>query len=105
MGLSKRIEGVKCDMIPDETGDLTFASTVFFPKNGDNPWVGSKAARRATYEPKRTVYDSKRMMCKKLTNRKIRRLMKNWPFDLDSTKNDIVYKLGDVERKSPQDIA
>ena len=93
-------------MIPDEDGDVVYPSAVFFPQNGDNPWIGTKAARRAQHYPETTVYDSKRMLCKKIDDENIQKLIPNWPFELDSTPNgEIQYKIGEVERYSPEDIS
>ena len=51
-GPSGNIDGVKCDMICDEDGDAVFASVVYYPENGDHPWVGTKAARKSMIYPK-----------------------------------------------------
>lgn len=55
-------------MVPDEDGDLVLSSTVFYPKDSDSPWVGTKAKRRAIYYPERVFYDSKRMLCKPMND-------------------------------------
>ena len=74
-------------MVPDEDGDFVLHSVVYFPQNGDRPWVGTKAARRLQTYPKQTVYDSKRMLTKKIDDESIEKLKPNWPFELDHTPN------------------
>ena len=104
--MTDRIEGVKCDMIPDEDGDLVFPSAVFYPPNSDNPWIGSKAARRLVYSPERVFYDSKRMLCKQLTDPAIQKLLPFWPFELQpAVTGEILYKLSEVIMYRPEEIS
>ena len=104
--MSDRIEGVKCDMVPDEDGDLVLASTVFYPTDSDSPWVGTKAARRAVYYPERVFYDSKRMLCKLLSDPNIQKLKPYWPFELESSvSGEILYKLSPVTMYRPEEIS
>ena len=104
--MKDRIEGVKCDMVPDEDGDLVFASNVFYPTDSDSPWVGTKAARKAVYYPERVFYDSKRMLCKLLSDQKIQKLMPYWPFELQaSVSGEILFKLSEVTLYRPEDIS
>ena len=58
------IEDVKCNMVPDEDGDLVYPSCVFYPKDSDSPWVGAKAKRRSIYYPGRVFHDSQIMLGK-----------------------------------------
>ena len=74
-------------MVPDEDGDVVLRSVVYFPQNGNHPWVGTKAARRLQTYPMQTVYDSKRMLTKKIDDENIQKLKPNWPFELDHTPN------------------
>ena len=74
-------------MVPDEDGDLVIPSVAYFPENGDRPWVGKKAARKLETHAEFTVYDSKRMLTKKINDENIEKLKPNWPFKLDHTPN------------------
>ena len=104
--MSNRIQGVKCDMVPDEDGDLVLNSMVFYPKDSDSPWVGKKAARRTIYTPERVFYDSKRMLCKQIDDPNIKKLKPFWPFQLESNvAGEILYKLDDVTMYRPEDIS
>ena len=104
--MSDRIEGVKCDMVPDEDGDLVLASIVFYPTDSDSPWVGTKAGRRAVYYPERVFYDSKRMLCKLLSDPNIQKLKPYWPFELESSvSGEILYKLSPVTMYRPEEIS
>ena len=82
--MSDRISGIVIDMIPisNENGHTSVPSALRISENGDPPLVGSSALRGQYPGPKRTLYDSKRMIGMKVTDQEIVSYMNSWPFDV-----------------------
>ena len=65
--MGKSIDGVKCEMLPDEDGDVVVPSVLYCPEQKGaefppKPWVGTKATRKLVDYPLLTLFDSKRML-------------------------------------------
>jgi molecular chaperone DnaK len=100
------MEGGEPVVIPNAEGARTTPSVVAFTKNGER-LVGQAAKRQAITNPKNTVFSSKRLIGRKISE--VREEAKGFPFKVVEGKNSDAYievQAGDkTEQFAPQQIS
>ncbi|XP_059152381.1 heat shock 70 kDa protein-like [Physella acuta] len=66
------------EIIADEDGNRTVPSYVSF--HDDDRLVGQAAKAQASMNPKNTIYDVKRLIGRRFSDRVVKKDLKNWPF-------------------------
>jgi len=98
------LEGGEPKVIQNSEGANTTPSIVAFTASGEK-LVGQAAKRQAVTNPEKTVFESKRLIGRKMTSKEVQEFAKVAPFKVLESKNgDAWLKAGDREY-SPQEIS
>ena len=76
----------KVDVIPNDQGNRTTPSKVAY--GGPQMLVGDAAASLVAKTPKSVIYDSKRLIGRKFTDKEVQKDLKIWPFDVEKEEGD-----------------
>lgn len=76
----------RVEIIPNDQGNRTTPSMVAFTDT--ERLVGDAAKNQASANPKNTIYDAKRLIGRKFSDKIVQEDMKHWPFTVVSDKND-----------------
>lgn len=95
------------EIIPNEFGNRTTPSYVAFTNSGR--LIGDSAKNQVNTNPKNTVFDSKRLIGRRFSDRAVQRDLKNWPFKVVPGAGDrpvIVVKYNGEEKElAPEEIS
>ncbi len=100
----------KVEIIPNEMGERTTPSIVYFDEKEKN-YVGQKAKNNRMNYPLSTIYDSKRLIGRNYNSKEVQNDMKYWPFkvieDLKTKRTFIEVDLGVKGKKNfkPEEIS
>lgn len=97
------IEGGEAVVLPNPEGSRTTPSIVAF--NDEDTFVGQQAKRQAIINPKRTVYDVKRLIGKKYRDADVVEFRKISPFDVVEATNGDAWVMVAGQRYSPQELS
>ena len=90
-------------VIANSEGVRTTPSIVAYVEGGDNALVGQFAKRQAETNPKRTVYDIKRLVGRKYHDKRIQDMKDRYPFDIIEANNgDAWVEVGGENMAPPQ---
>lgn len=99
----------KVEIIPDpSTGAKTIASYVSFKEDGEII-VGNIAKSQATLNPKNTIYDAKRFIGRRFSDKIVQENYKKYPFKIiDDGKDRVIFEVeykGEIKRYYPEEIS
>lgn len=98
------MEGGKPEIITNAEGNRTTPSVVAISKNGDRI-VGQTARRQAVTNPGKTVYEMKRLIGRRWTDKEVQRDIKLMGYDMvKGTDGSVKVKMGDKEY-SPEELS
>ena len=112
LGLNYVLVGVwnnkKVEIIPNEMGTNTTPSVVSF--DGNERLIGQAGKEKITKNFKNTVYDAKRLIGRRFTDKIVQEDMKRWPFKVEKDdKTDrpliVVDYLGQKKKFLPEEIS
>ncbi|XP_027353185.1 heat shock 70 kDa protein-like [Abrus precatorius] len=97
----------KVEVIPNEQGNRTTPSCVAFTQT-QRLW-GDAAMNHRTKNPHNTVFDAKRLIGRRFSDKSVQQDMKLWPFKVVSASRDkpmiaVTYK-GEEKRFAPEEIS
>lgn len=97
----------KVEIIPNDQGNNTTPSYVAFTE--EERLIGDAAKNQVARNPRNTVFDAKRLIGRKFTEKSIQDDMKHWPFKVESGAGDkplisVDYK-GEVKKFHPEEIS
>ena len=96
----------RVEIVANDQGNRTTPSYVAF--NSTEKLVGDAAKSQVTLNPKNTVYDAKRLMGQKFSDKSVQEQLKHFSFDVKSGPNDVpsicVSYKGEEKSFSPQEI-
>ena len=75
----------KVEIIPNEMGMNTTPSVVSF--EGKERLIGQAAKDQITKNYKNTIYDAKRLIGRRYTDKTVKEDMKKWPFKIEKDEN------------------
>ena len=75
--------GGRVEIIPNDQGNRITPSVVAFTDDSER-LIGDSAKNQAAMNPERTVYDAKRLIGRRFTEKDVQNDMKNWPFKVVS---------------------
>jgi len=87
------MEGGKAKIIQNENGENTTPSVVLFDEKGEKEAVGESAKSRASLEPKRVIFEAKRLIGRKFSpteekeKEEIEKFRQIAPFKIIPSKN------------------
>ena len=94
------------EIISNDLGSRTTPSYVGF--NDTDRLIGSEAKMNSTSNPENTIYDAKRLIGRKFSDKEVQDDMKNWPFKVvqksGKPKVEVVWK-GETHQFSPEEIS
>jgi len=95
------------DIIANDTGSRTTPSYVAFTE--DERLIGEGAKNQAVRNPRNTVFDAKRLIGRKFTDRAVQTDIKTWPFEVFADKDGkptirVEYK-GEKKTFTPEEIS
>lgn len=96
-------ESGKVTIIPDSEGNRTVPSIVGFLDGGSRV-VGHAARRQAASNPKRTIYDIKRIIGLGLDDSKVQSEISRFPFDVVETNGRLMVKV-DEKLYAPEEVS
>ena len=95
------------DIISNEVSSKTTPSYVSFTEN--ERYIGNTAKDMVGRNPKNTVYDAKRLIGNKFSDKKIQNELKNYSFNVESDENDkpviVVDYLNEKKKFHPEQIS
>ena len=96
----------RTEIIPNDQGNRTTPSYVAFTDS--ERLIGDAAKNQATANPKNTVYDAKRLIGRKFTDKVVQEDVRLWPFTVKADKGDKpvieVDSMGKTERLHAEQI-
>ena len=97
----------KVEIIPNDQGNNTTPSYVAFTE--EERLIGDAAKNQVARNPRNTVFDAKRLIGRKFTDKSIQEDMKHWPFKVESGAGDkpvisVDYK-GETKKFQPEEIS
>ena len=97
----------RVEVIPNDQGNRTTPSMVAFTDT--ERIFGNAAKNQASSNPKNTIYDAKRLIGRKYSEKTVQEDMKHWPFTVVPDKNDnplieVTYK-GEKHQFRPEEIS
>ena len=97
----------RVEVIANDQGNRTTPSYVAFTES--ERLVGDAAKNQASMNPRNTVYDAKRLIGRKFSDKTVQEDIKLWPFQVQSDGNDkpqikVAYK-GDDKVFAPEEIS
>ena len=97
----------KVEIIPNDQGNNTTPSYVAFTE--EERLIGDAAKNQVARNPKNTVFDAKRLIGRKFTEKTIQDDMKHWPFKVESSAGDkpiiVVDYKGETKKFHPEEIS
>lgn len=93
----------KAEIITNAEGGRTTPSVVAVNKNGER-LVGQLARRQQVTNPKNTIYEVKRLIGRKFTDKEVQRDLKLMGYEIVKSGNAVKVKMGDKEY-SPEEIS
>lgn len=93
----------KAEIITNAEGGRTTPSVVAVNKNGER-LVGQLARRQQVTNPKNTIYEVKRLIGRKFTDKEVQRDLKLMGYEIVKSGNGVKVKMGDKEY-SPEEIS
>lgn len=93
----------KADIITNAEGGRTTPSVVAVNKNSER-LVGQLARRQQVTNPKNTVYEVKRLIGRKFTDKEVQRDLKLMGYEIVKSGNAVKVKMGDKEY-SPEEVS
>ncbi len=93
----------KAEIITNAEGGRTTPSVVAINKNGER-LVGQLARRQQVTNPKNTIYEVKRLIGRKFTDKEVQRDLKLMGYEIVKSGNAVKVKMGDKEY-SPEEIS
>lgn len=98
------IEGGKPEIIANSEGNRTTPSVVAINKNGDR-LVGQTARRQSVTNPKNTVYEMKRLIGRRWTDKEVQRDIKLMGYEMvKGSDGSVKVKMGDKDY-SPEELS
>ena len=77
----------RVEIIANDQGNRTTPSYVAFNEEGDR-LIGDSAKNQANRNPKNTIFDAKRLIGRKYTDKTVKNDMKHWPFKVKKIGDD-----------------
>lgn len=77
----------KVIVIPDEHGSTFTPSYVSFTEH--RRLIGQEAKKQSFKNAKNTIYDSKRLLARKLSDKSVQEDIRYWPFKIEADEFDI----------------
>ena len=98
----------KVEIIPNEMGMNTTPSVVSF--EGKERLIGQAAKDKITQNYKNTIYDAKRLIGRRYTDKTVKDDMKKWPFKIEKDENSdrpliVVEYLNEIKKFFPEEIS
>ena len=98
----------KVEIIPNEMGMNTTPSVVSF--EGKERLIGQAAKDKITQNYKNTIYDAKRLIGRRYTDKTVKEDMKKWPFKIEKDENSdrpviVVEYLNEIKKFFPEEIS
>ncbi len=97
----------KVEIIPNKMGESTTPSVVSF--SNDKILIGKEAKKQITRNYENTIYDVKRLIGRKYTDKTVEEDMKLWPFIIEKDENNnpqiIVNYKGEKRKYYPKEIS
>ncbi len=93
----------KAEIITNSEGARTTPSVVAINKNGER-LVGQLARRQQVTNPKNTIYEVKRLIGRKFSDKEVQRDLKLMGYEIVKSGNGVKVKMGDKEY-SPEEIS
>ena len=97
----------KVEIIPNDQGNNTTPSYVAFTE--DERIIGDAAKNQIARNPRNTVFDAKRLIGRKFSDRSVQEDMKHWPFKLEQGAGDkpmiVVNFKNEVKKFHPEEIS
>ena len=93
----------KAEIITNSEGGRTTPSVVAINKNGER-LVGQLARRQQVTNPKNTIYEVKRLIGRKFTDKEVQRDLKLMGYEIVKSGNAVKVKMGDKEY-SPEEVS
>ena len=82
--------GVQHEVIQDSMRQRAIASVVKYEKAGKCV-VGQSAVNRSSDNPRRTIFDSKRMLGRRFRDKEVKEMMEHWPFTVVGDDRDQLF--------------
>tara|TARA_Y100000389_G_scaffold40620_1_gene35189 strand:- start:13135 stop:14985 length:1851 start_codon:yes stop_codon:yes gene_type:complete len=96
----------KPEIIPDESGNRTFASYVSFGE--EERLIGNTAKSQSAMNPKNTIYDAKRFIGRSFNDPKVQEIIPRYPFKiLDDGQNKPIFEIEfkkEIKKFYPEEI-
>ncbi len=97
----------KVEIIPNDQGNNTTPSYVAFTE--EERLIGDAAANQTARNPKNTVFDAKRLIGRKFSDKTVQDDIKLWPFKVEEGPNEkpmisVVFK-GETKKFQPEEIS
>ncbi len=98
----------KVEIIPNEMGMNTTPSVVSF--EGKERLIGQAAKDKITQNYKNTIYDAKRLIGRRYTDKTVKEDMKKWPFKIEKDENSdypviVVEYLNEIKKFHAEEIS
>jgi heat shock 70kDa protein 1/2/6/8 len=97
----------KVEIIPNDQGNNTTPSYVAFTE--EERLIGDSAKNQVARNPKNTVFDAKRLIGRKFSEKSIQDDMKHWPFKVEAGAGDkpmiVVDYKGESKKFHPEEIS
>ena len=97
----------KVEIIPNDQGNNTTPSYVAFTE--DERIIGDAAKNQIARNPRNTVFDAKRLIGRKFSDRSVQEDMKHWPFKVEQGAGDkpmiVVNFKNEVKKFHPEEIS
>lgn len=77
----------RVEIIANDQGNRTTPSYVAFTEEGDR-LIGDSAKNQANRNPKNTIFDAKRLIGRKYSDKTVKNDMKHWPFKVKKVSDD-----------------
>lgn len=98
------MDGDKPKVIENSEGARTTPSMVGFTDDGERP-VGQPAKRQAVTNPTRTLYGIKRLIGRRFTDKQVKKMKENSPFEITEAENGDAWVNVDGEKYAPAQIS
>jgi L1 cell adhesion molecule like protein len=97
----------KVEIIPNDQGNNTTPSYVAFTE--EERLIGDSAKNQVARNPKNTVFDAKRLIGRKFSEKTIQDDIKHWPFKVEAGAGDkpmiVVDYKGELKKFHPEEIS